>query len=133
MKTDGEISYDVIGGLERDPQITNSDAIGLAVKDGAVTLTGNVPTYADKLHAPATSRDDSEIATAIAHALENNVQVPRAMYTPGYRTAGSLVGGSLFPRRALASSLRALRSDFPGAGSHHWPFGRSQYFPNGRR
>jgi hypothetical protein len=28
----------------------NSDATGVAVKDGAVTLTGNVLTHADKSH-----------------------------------------------------------------------------------
>jgi len=29
-----------------DPQTTDPDAIGAAVTDGAVTLTGHVPTYA---------------------------------------------------------------------------------------
>ena len=31
-----------------DPQTTDPDAIGAAVTDGAVTLTGHVPTYAEK-------------------------------------------------------------------------------------
>jgi BON domain len=110
MKTDGEITDDVIGELERDPQITNSDAIGVAVKDDAVTLTGNVPdsrgqaasgpaaeqVYGVKAGAnelevrlAGAPRDNSEIATAIAHVRENNVQVPGGNVNAGYRTAGS--------------------------------------------
>jgi hypothetical protein len=73
------------------------DLVGVAVTDGAVTLTGHVPTYAEKLAAARAAervygvkavandltvklagapRDDSDIATAIAHVLESNVQVP---------------------------------------------------------
>ncbi len=43
MKTDTEIKDDVIEELRWDPQISEPDAIGVAVKDGAVTLTGHVP------------------------------------------------------------------------------------------
>jgi osmotically-inducible protein OsmY len=97
MKTDSEIRDDVINELRWDPQITNPDAIGVAVTDGAVTLTGDISTYAEKLAAvraaervygvkavanelqvklPGAPRDDSDIARAIAHVLEWNVQVP---------------------------------------------------------
>src|SRR6201986_5643873 len=97
MKSDTEIMDDVIDELRWDPQITEPDAIGVAVTDGAVTLTGSVPTYAQKLVAARAAervygvkavanelkvklasapRDDSDIARAIAHVLEWNVQVP---------------------------------------------------------
>src|ERR1700758_261363 len=97
MKRDSEIRDDVIIELQWDPQITDPDTIGVAVTDGAVTLTGHVPTYAEKLAAARAAgrgyggkavandltgklagapRDDSDIATAIAHVLESNVQVP---------------------------------------------------------
>jgi osmotically-inducible protein OsmY len=97
MKTDSEIRDDVINELRWDPQITNPDAIGVAVADGAVTLTGKVSTYAEKLATaraaervygvkavanelqvklPGAPQDDSDIARAIAHVLEWNVQVP---------------------------------------------------------
>lgn len=97
MKSDTEIIDDVIDELRWDPQITEPDAIGVAVTDGAVTLTGSVPTYAQRLVAARAAervyevkavanelkvklagapRDDSDIARAIAHVLENNVQVP---------------------------------------------------------
>jgi len=97
MKSDTQIRDDVIEELRWDPQITGPDAIGVAVTDGAVTLTGSVRTYAEKLAATRTAervygvkavaneltvklsgapRDDSDIARAIAHILEWNVQVP---------------------------------------------------------
>jgi osmotically-inducible protein OsmY len=97
MKSDAEIRDDVIGELHWDPQITEPEAIGVAVKDGAVTLTGHVPSYAGKLAAARAAervygvkavandlkvqfsgalRDDSDIAKAIAHILEWNVQIP---------------------------------------------------------
>ena len=42
MKSDAEIRDDVIDELRWDPQIPEPDAIGVAVTDGAVTLTGHV-------------------------------------------------------------------------------------------
>src|SRR3984885_14069837 len=96
-KSDAEIRDDVIDELRWDPQISDPDAIGVAVRDGAVTLTGHVPRYAEKLAAAravervygvkavandltvklaGAPRDDSDIATAIAHVLDNNVQIP---------------------------------------------------------
>ena len=97
MKNDAEIRDDVTEELRWDPQLTDPDAIGVAVADGAVTLTGKVSSYAEKLAAAraaervygvravaneltvtlaGTPRDDSDIARAIAHILEWNVQVP---------------------------------------------------------
>ena len=97
MKSDSDIRDDVINELQWDPQITAPDAIGVAVQDGAVTLTGHVPTYAQRLAAARAAervygvkavandlkvklsgapRDDSDIARAIAHVLEWNVRVP---------------------------------------------------------
>ncbi len=51
MKSDAEIRDDVINELHWDPQVTEPEAIGVAVTDGAVTLTGHVPSYAEKLAA----------------------------------------------------------------------------------
>ena len=97
MKSDTEIRDDVINELQWDPQITKPDAIGVAVTDGAVTLTGHVATYTERLAAAwaaervygvkavandlkvklsGAPRDDTDIARAIAHVLEWNVQVP---------------------------------------------------------
>ena len=97
MKSDAEIGDDVINELYWDPQVTEPEAIGVAVRDGAVILTGHVPSYAEKLAAARAAervygvkavandlkvqfsrvpRDDSDIARAIAHILEWNVQIP---------------------------------------------------------
>jgi osmotically-inducible protein OsmY len=97
VKSDSEIREDVINELQWDPQITEPEAIGVAVSDGAVTLTGHVSTYAERMAAARAAervygvkavandlkvklsgapRDDSDIAQAIAHVLEWNVQVP---------------------------------------------------------
>jgi len=97
MKSDSEIREDVIRELRWDPQVRDPEAIGVAVKDGAVTLTGHTSTYAEKLAAVRAAarvygvkafadelvvrlaedpRDDSDIAQAIAHVLEWNTQIP---------------------------------------------------------
>ncbi|HZC61156.1 MAG TPA: BON domain-containing protein [Streptosporangiaceae bacterium] len=97
MKTDAQLKDDVIEELRWYPQISDADAIGVGVKDGAVILSGHVPSYAEKLAAaraaervngvkavandlkvdlPGAPRDDVDIAEAIAHVLEWNVQVP---------------------------------------------------------
>ena len=44
MKSDTEIREDVIRELRWDPQVRDPDAIGVAIKDGAVALTGHAST-----------------------------------------------------------------------------------------
>ena len=51
MKSDSQVREEVIEELRWDPQVTDPDVIGVAVKDGAVTLTGAVSTYAQKFAA----------------------------------------------------------------------------------
>lgn len=51
MKADAEIKPDVVRELQWDSQLSEPDSIGVAVKDGAVVLTGHTPTYAEKLAA----------------------------------------------------------------------------------
>ena len=97
MKSDSDIREDVERELRWDPQVSDPDAIGVGVKDGAVTLTGRVPTYGQKLAAARAAsrvygvkavadelqiklfgepRDDSDVARAIAHVLEWNTNIP---------------------------------------------------------
>ncbi len=133
MKSDAEIKEDVIRELRWDPQVSEPDAIGVAVKDGAVTLTGHTSSYAEKLAAaraaervygvkavanelqvmlPGAPRDDSEIATAIAHVLENNVQIPegriRARVENGWVTLEGEVEHA-FQRREIERMVRQVR------------------------
>jgi hypothetical protein len=51
MKPDAKVREDVIRQLQWDAQVPDPDVIGVAVKDGAVTLTGHVTKYAQKLAA----------------------------------------------------------------------------------
>jgi osmotically-inducible protein OsmY len=133
MKTDAEIKEEVIRELRWDPQISEPDAIGVAVKDGAVTLTGHAPTYGQKWAAGRAAervygvravandltvrlsgrvRDDSDIATAIAHILGNNVQVPegrvRARVEGGWVTLDGQVDHD-FQRHEVERMVRNVR------------------------
>jgi osmotically-inducible protein OsmY len=97
MKTDAQLKKDVSAELDWDPSI-NATQIGVAVKDGVVTLTGHLDTYAEK-HAieravqrvqgvkafavevdvklaPGHQRSDSEIAAAAESALKWHSLVP---------------------------------------------------------
>jgi osmotically-inducible protein OsmY len=97
IKSDAEIRADVIRELQWDPQVTDANAIGVAVRDGAVTLTGSVPSYAEKVAASRSAAriygvravadeikvrlsgevsDDASIARAISRILELNTQIP---------------------------------------------------------
>ena len=55
MKTDEELRTDVIAELKWNPRI-NSNQIGVIVKDGAVTLTGMVETYVERIQAERAAR-----------------------------------------------------------------------------
>lgn len=97
MKSDLQIKSDVTAELVWDPAV-NSTNVGVAVKDGIVTLSGTVDTYMQK-HAveravrrvsgvrgiavdlevrltPGHRRTDSEIAQAALHALRWHSLVP---------------------------------------------------------
>jgi len=97
MKTDDELRDDVIRELRWDPRLANPEAIGVAVQDGAVVLTGRMSGCAEKTAAERAARrvkgvravanelevrpsgaprGDAEIAQAVAHILESNVQIP---------------------------------------------------------
>jgi osmotically-inducible protein OsmY len=72
MKSDDEIKKDVEDELRWDPDIDSTD-IAVAVKDGVVTLTGFVPSYAMKFQAEA---DAKRIAGVVAVANDIEVRVP---------------------------------------------------------
>ncbi len=133
VKSGSEIRDDVINELQWDPQITDPDAIGVAVADGAVTLTGTVPSYAEKLAAaraaervygvkavandlkvklPGAPRDDSGIATAIAHVLENNVQIPEGRVHARVEDGWVTLDGEVdyeFQRQEVERMVRQVR------------------------
>ena len=97
MKTDSKLQSDIQAELRADPRVADA-GIGVAVKDGVVTLTGNVPTYAQKYAAEraaervsgvraiaeeleiklptALERTDTDIAHAAANMLTWDIEVP---------------------------------------------------------
>ncbi len=97
MKTDMEIQKDVIEQLKWEPFL-NSSQIGVAVKNGVVTLSGQVDTYSKKILAekttkkvvgvkaiaedlqvgisPAYKKNDTEIAEAVLNALKWHTMIP---------------------------------------------------------
>jgi osmotically-inducible protein OsmY len=97
MKTDAKIQADVLKELTWDPMVSQTH-IGIAVSKGIVTLTGTVPSLAEKNAAEKAAqrvegvrgiveeikvklpalfhRTDEDIAQAAADALRWHVQVP---------------------------------------------------------
>ena len=97
MRTDAQLQTDITRELEWDPRV-NEKEIAIAVRDGVVTLAGNVDNFAQKYAAEraaervsgvravaddltvrlpgSENRSDTEIAHAVADALTWNVEVP---------------------------------------------------------
>jgi osmotically-inducible protein OsmY len=97
MKSDIEIQKDVIEQLKWEPFL-NAAQIGVSVKNGIVTLSGQVDTYSKKMLAekaakkvagvkaiaediqvgisPSYKRSDAEIAEAVVNALKWHTMIP---------------------------------------------------------
>jgi len=92
--TDKDIQQAVLRELEWEPQVKSTE-IGVAVKEGIITLTGYVDSYTKRynakrvagvkavvndleVHLPTSSeRTDEDIARAAVRALESHISVPR--------------------------------------------------------
>lgn len=95
IRSDDEIRNAVLQELKWEPKITSTD-IGVAVKDGVVTMTGFVSSYWEKDAAEKaakrvygvkavandlevkllSSRTDPEIARDIVHELQSHISIP---------------------------------------------------------
>lgn len=132
MKTDTQLQTDVGEELKWEPQVTSA-AIGVEVKDGVVTLSGEVASYAEKWHAeldaqrvsgvnalavdlkvkiPGTGgRSDADIARSAEHLLEWSASVPKGtikvMVEKGHITLTGDVDWQ-YQRLAAAASVRFL-------------------------
>jgi osmotically-inducible protein OsmY len=98
VMTDSELQRDVLEELKWEPSV-NAAHIGVAVKDGVVTLTGHVASYAERYAAEKAAKrvygvkavandievklpgdkqlTDEDIARACLVALSANISVPR--------------------------------------------------------
>ena len=131
MKTDLDLQRDVIAELEWEPALSGQE-IGVAVKDGVVTLSGTVLNYAKKFKAeraaervhgikavaldlnvkiPTSSmRTDTEIAHAALNALKWDVEVPDDKITLRVEDGRVLLEGEVDWQYQRAAAERAVRN-----------------------
>jgi osmotically-inducible protein OsmY len=132
MKSDFELKEDVLAELAWDPLVPHT-LIGVAVKDGLVTLSGHLDTYAQKVaaqravervsHVKAIAmeidvipsgqhqRSDTEIAAAVQHSLSWHSSLPQGRITVLVEKGVVTLGGELdwnFQRRAVERMIRSL-------------------------
>jgi osmotically-inducible protein OsmY len=100
MKADSDIKRDVENELRADPLVDATD-IAVAVKDGVVTLSGFVRTYAEKLGAEAAAK---RVAGVVGLANDLEVRLSSSDQRPDPEIA----------RDAVA----AIRSRLPASGEH---------------
>jgi osmotically-inducible protein OsmY len=132
MKTDTELQHDVLEQLEWEPSI-NASQIGVTAKNGVVTLTGSVPTYAQKKRAEHETklvygvsgvandievkisdilqRNDTDIATAAVETLRWDTAVPHEQIQVSVSNGWVTLDGTLewqFQRAAAENDVRKL-------------------------
>lgn len=132
MKTDADLKRDVSAELAWDPAV-RSTAIGVAVKDGVVTLTGHLDSFAEKHAAsravqrvagvkavaieldvrlsPDHKRNDTDIATSAEHALQWNTSVPAQAISLTVDHGWVTLRGEVewdYQRRSVEKAIRPL-------------------------
>jgi osmotically-inducible protein OsmY len=132
MISDNQLQRDVQDELRDEPSVDASQ-IGVAARGGIVTLTGSVPSYAEKLAAEEAAkrvygvsgvadeiqvrlhdgsvRDDTDIAKAALQALRWNTLVPDEQIQVTVDKGWVTLEGALdwqYQRAAAESAVRAL-------------------------
>jgi osmotically-inducible protein OsmY len=132
MKTDSQLQHDVSAELKWEPSI-HAEHIGVEVKDGVVTLAGQVNSYSEKWNAECAAqrvsgvnamttelkvrltglnkRTDADIAEAVENVLEWTSSLPagaiQVMVEGGWVTLSGDVDWQ-FQRQAATDSVRFL-------------------------
>ncbi|HWD38181.1 MAG TPA: BON domain-containing protein [Fimbriimonas sp.] len=133
MKTDEQLRLDVINELGREPSL-DASTIGVAVDNGVVTVTGHIPSFAQKLNAenavqrvpgvralaqelevrlPSDHiRDDSDLAEAAANAIRwstwlSNDEIKVRVENGWITLSGTATSG--FNRQAAERAVRELK------------------------
>jgi len=129
MNTDEQLQKNVVEDLRWEPSVTASE-IGVSVNNGVVTLTGTVPTYAEKYAAERAARrvagvraiaeeiqvkltgihkrGDEEVAATVVRTLQSHVWVPtdvQATVENGWVTLRGEVTWE-FQRKAAMNAVR---------------------------
>jgi len=135
MKSDMQLQRDVIDELRWDPQIKEKE-IGVAAKDGVVTVSGSIASYAERwaveravervagvkvvaneieVKLPTSFvRSDSDIAHQVVEAFRWDVQVPDETITAKVARAWVTLEGEVdwaFQRDAAESAVRNLTGE----------------------
>jgi len=130
MRTDHELQRDVIAELEWQASLREEE-IGVAVKDGVVTLSGNVANFARKFEAEQAAekvhgvkavavdltvklpspfiRSDSDIAHAALQALKWDLDVPDDKIKLRVEDGRVLLEGEVEWQYQRAAAMRAIR------------------------
>ena len=132
MKTDDQLKTDIQHELDWDPAI-HASQVGVAVKEGVVTLSGHLETYAEKFAiekavgrvqgvkamavetdvklAPNHRRSDTDIAAAAEAAFQWHAQIPadriQVRVEKGWVTLRGEVDWD-YQRQEAAKAVRAL-------------------------
>ena len=132
MKSDVQLQQDVLDELDWEPSVDGAH-IGVAVSDGIVTLTGHVPSYAEKYAAEratkrvygvkavadeldvklpgSAERTDEDIAAACVNALKVDYSVPnekiKVVVSKGWVTLEGEVGWQ-YQKDAAGRDVRYL-------------------------
>jgi osmotically-inducible protein OsmY len=129
-KYDSEIQKDVIAELRWDPSVGTAE-IGVAVKDGVVTLSGTVNSFAKKYSAIAaaervagvkaiaeeltvklpssTVRTDTEVAHAVVNALRWDIETPDDKITARVDEGWVTLEGAVEWQYQKSAAERAVR------------------------
>jgi osmotically-inducible protein OsmY len=130
-KTDTQLQRDVIDELRWDPSIGSTE-IGVAAKDGVVTLSGQVDSFAKKFSAiraaervggvraiaeelvvalpMSIKHSDTELAHAVVSTLKWDVQVPDEMVTARVDEGWVWLEGHVDWQYQSAAAERAVRN-----------------------
>lgn len=130
MKTDKELKDDVEDELDWEPRV-NAAHIGVAVTNGVVTISGHVPSFAEKYAAERTAkrvygvnavadelevklpgsavRSDEDIAAACVHALKDDYLVPDGKTKVVISTGWVTIDGQVDWQYQKDAAFRAVR------------------------
>src|SRR3954462_5229697 len=134
IMTDSELQLDVLNELKWEPSV-DAAHIGVSVKDGVVTLSGHVSSYAEKYAAERAAkrvqgvravadeldvklpegsrRTDEDIAAAAVNALRWNILVPADKIKVTVSKGWVTLEGEVNWQFQRAAAERAVR-DLPG-------------------
>jgi osmotically-inducible protein OsmY len=124
MKSDSDIKRDVEAELKWDPDIDPTD-IGVAVKDGVVTLAGFVRSYTQRWQA---ERDVKRVSGVVGIANDIEVRLPTSSQRPDPDVARDAVAALKRELPFSSETMRVLVKDglLTLEGSAEWNYQRSR-------